>query len=124
MTSVLEQVDELTEEQQRALDRLDLWAIQVVVREGKPMRLITREGIIAAQLMRRKGIGTHEQARRLGVTRDLVNRWHTRKACIDIDLIPEYVMGAPEVKVHFTDQDARKMMNGRERNRPSRARDR
>lgn len=88
----------------------DLWAIQVVVREGKPMvNLTRREKILASHLMRKKGVDAATAAMRLGVKTSLVHKYWKMPEPIPLDEIPDYVVGATIIKALITRKDVRLM---------------
>lgn len=90
---------------------IDLFALRVVVREGRPMALTRDEKIVAAQLMRRKGVDSHTQAYRLGIDYALVHKFWAITAPVDLDGVPADVVGAPLPKYTLTRDDVR-MMTG------------
>lgn len=104
MTSSLAQADAELD-----LRDFDLYAIQVVVREGKPMRLSRVEQRLAVHLMKAKGIDGGAQAYRLGITTDLVTKFYRQPPPIDLDEVPERVMGAKINRSLITREEARLM---------------
>lgn len=90
----------------------DWWAIRVVVREGKPMHNLTREEkVVAAKLMRRKGIDGLTCSYRLGIKHALVNKFWKLPDPIDLDDIDPSVMGAVIPKPLVSRADAQ-MLTG------------
>jgi hypothetical protein len=85
----------------------DWWAIRVVVREGKPMHNLTRaEKVVAAKLMRRKGIDGLTVSFRLGIKEALVHKFWKLPDPIDMDGIDPSVMGAVIPKPLVSRKDA------------------
>ena len=86
----------------------DLWAIRCVVREGRWMNLNREEQIIAVHLLRRKGLSNHQIAARMRIGEDLATKMALRCVPkIDIDTIPERVMGAPVDNSYLSRSDVR-----------------
>lgn len=85
----------------------DLWAIRCMVREGRWMNLTREEQIIAAHLMKRKGMDNREIAERLRTCIDTAQRYTNLKPGLDIDSIPERVSGAKLNRVKISRSDVR-----------------
>lgn len=85
----------------------DWWAIRVVVREGKPMHSLARdEKVVAAKLMRRKGLDGITVSYRLGIKPALVNKYWRMPNPVDLDAIDPSVMGAVIPKPLVSRKDA------------------
>ncbi len=104
---------------QSSVDDLDLWAIKVVVRECRYMKLSRTEQVVAARLMRRKGWGTMEIATALRTSTDSVVQMYKRdKINVDLDELVEQmpeVVGPPVISepgLPMTREQVRKVAVG------------
>lgn len=87
----------------------DLWAIQVVVREGARMNLSREEQILAAHLMRAKGFDGRETATRLRISHDLVHKFWGLKPPMPVEDVPTEVIGPLVKKPLVTRADCYRM---------------
>ncbi len=73
----------------------DLWAVKVVVQELLPMELTRPERVLAAQLLKRRGLTAGQIGKLLGVSEHVVNRryWRDKPPVAIADLDPTMLGG-------------------------------
>jgi len=97
------------------VELIDMWAVRVAVREGKRMKLTTPELILAVKLCHRKNLTAPATAERLGLTRAQVDKYRRVELPIDVDSIPEDVIGRREDNETFNYKDVLRNINQRRR---------
>lgn len=76
---------------------IDLWAVRIVVREGRFMPLTRSEQIVAAHLMRKKGLSIAEASERLRLSPALTQKLGLRKPPAALDQVGDDVIGNPVI---------------------------
>lgn len=89
-----------------------MWAVKVVVREGKPMRLNRDEQRLAAHLMKIKGIDGISQAYRLGISHDLVGKFWRMPSPIPLEDVDPEMIGNKIPPTHHISRSDVRMMTG------------
>jgi len=84
-------------------EHIDMYAVQLVVREGVWMNLNKSERVLAAQLCKVKGLSGPEVAERMRITEHLVGKYWRIEPPFPLDLVSDTVIGAvKKPEFHYT----------------------